>query len=102
MDKVFTPLEAEFVEEDGEYLEVVVLLIAHHIDHLVDGEVLETEFGSTDVLGHIDGGAVGTEEEFLVQSFTGEVSPYGAIVTTVEEPLFKSLDDFLLTFEISI
>ena len=54
MNKVFAPFEAEFVEEDGEHLEVVVLLVAHYVNHLVDGEVLETEFGGTDVLCHID------------------------------------------------
>ena len=41
MHEVFAPLEAEFVEQDAQHLEVVVLLIAHHVDHLVDGEVLE-------------------------------------------------------------
>ena len=52
--EAFAPFKAETVEEEREDLEVIVLLIAHHIDHLVDGIVAETEFGSTDVLSHVD------------------------------------------------
>ena len=52
--EALAPFKAETVEEEREDLEVIVLLVAHHIDHLVDGIVAETEFGSTDVLGHVD------------------------------------------------
>ena len=52
--EALAPFKAETVEEEREDLEVIVLLIAHHINHLVDGIVAEAEFGSTDVLGHVD------------------------------------------------
>ena len=52
--EALAPFKAETVEEEREDLEVIVLLIAYHVDHLVDGIVAETEFGSTDVLGHVD------------------------------------------------
>ena len=62
MHEVLTPVEAELVEEDREHLEVVVLLVAHHVDHLVDGVVLEAELGGTDVLSHVYRCAVATEQ----------------------------------------
>ena len=49
----FAPLEAKTVQKDGEHLEVVVLLVAHHINHLVDGVVLEAHLSSTNILRHI-------------------------------------------------
>ncbi len=62
VDKVLAPLEAQTVEQDGEHLEVIVLLIAHHVDHLVDGIVTETKLGRTDVLRHVDRSSVGTKQ----------------------------------------
>ena len=102
VDETLTPLEAEFVEQDGEHLEMVVLLIAHHIDHLVDGEVLETELGGADVLCHIDGGAIGTKKEFFVESFCREVSPHGAIFATIEEAFLQPFHHLFLAFEVGV
>ena len=76
MNQVLAPLEAEAVEQDREYLEVVVLLVTYYVNHLVDREVLETEVGSTDVLSHVDRSAVRTEQELLVETLVGEVCPY--------------------------
>ena len=53
MDKVLSPFESQFVEQDTQHLEMVVLFVAHHIDHFVDGEILETQFGGADVLCHV-------------------------------------------------
>ena len=61
MRKLLSPLETEAVEQNGKHLEVVVLFVSHHIDHLVDGVVLETHFSGADVLGHVDGGAIRTQ-----------------------------------------
>ena len=82
--KALAPFKAETVEEEREDLEVIVLLIAYHVDHLVDGIVAEAEFGSTDVLGHVDRSAVCAEEEFFVQTFLGEVSPHRTIFAAIE------------------
>ena len=102
MNQVLAPLEAEAVEQDGEYLEVVVLLITYYVDHLVDREVLETEVGSTDVLSHIDRGAVGTEQELLVETLVGEVSPYTVVVLAEEETLLQAFLYLFLTLQVSI
>ena len=76
MDEVFAPLESEFVEENGEDLEVVVLLIAHNVYHLVDGVVAEAELGCADVLCHVDRCAIAAQEEFFVESLSVEVGPH--------------------------
>ena len=55
---------------------MVVLLVAYHIDHLVDRVVLETHLSSTDILGHIDTGTIATKQQFLVESLVGEIGPY--------------------------
>ena len=102
MNEVLAPLESEFVEENRQHLEVVVLLVAHNIDHLVDWEVLETELSSTDVLSHINRSAVAAEEEFLVQSLSLEVSPNRVVVAAVEEAFLQSFHHLLATFKISI
>ena len=75
VDKVFTPLEPELVEEDGENLEVVVLLIADNVYHLVDREVLETQLGGSDILCHVYRCAVRAQQELLVEALGGEVGP---------------------------
>ena len=102
VDKALAPLETEFVQQDREYLEVVVLLVAHDVDHLVDGEVGKAKFGGADILSHIDGSAIGTEKQFVVESLTGEVGPHGAILLAVEESLLQSLHHLFLTFEVGV
>ena len=96
------PLESETVEQDGEHLEVVVLLVAYHIDHLVDGIVLEAHLGGADVLGHIDRGTVGAEQQLLVESLVGEVSPYGAVIMALEESFLQTLLHLCLTLQIGL
>ena len=59
MHQFLAPLESETVEEYGEHLEMVVLLVAHYIYHLVDGEVLESHLCCADILCHIYRGAIG-------------------------------------------
>ena len=54
---------------------MVVLLIAHHVNHLVDGVILEAHFSSTDILCHIDAGAIGTQQEFLVKALVSKIGP---------------------------
>ena len=63
---------------------MVVLLVSYHIDHFVDRIVVETQFGSSDILCHVDGSSVGTEQQFLVQAVFGQVCPYGTVFTAVE------------------
>ena len=84
MDELFAEGESEAVEQDREYLEVVLLLVTNDIDHLVDGVVLVAQLGGTDILGHIDRRAVGAEQQFLIQSVFLEVGPNGSVWAAVE------------------
>ena len=100
--EALAPFESETVEEERENLEVIVLLISHHIYHLVDGKVAETELSSTDVLGHVDRSAVGAEEEFFIQTFFGEIRPYRTIFTAIEQTFSKTFFYLFLPFEVGV
>ena len=100
--KVLAPLESELVEQKRKHLEVVVLLIAHHVDHLVDGIVLIAEFCSTDILSHIHRSAIAAEQKLMVESVTGEVGPHRAIFAAIHDALIESFEHLLLTFKISV
>ena len=54
VNQFLAPLEAQSIEQQREHLEMVVLLVAHHIYHLVNRIVLETHLRRSDVLSHID------------------------------------------------
>ena len=54
MSKILAPSESETIEKQRQHLEMIVLLVAHHIYHAVDRIVAVAEFRSADVLGHID------------------------------------------------
>ena len=75
---------------------MILLLVAHDIDHLVDGIVLKAQFGSTDILRHIDAGAILTEQQFLIQSIAGQVCPYRVIGAAVEDALLQASLYFFL------
>ena len=102
MNKLLAPLKSETVEEDGEHLEVIVLLVANDVNHLVDGIVSEAHLCSTDVLCHVNAGAVGTEEQLLVESLVGKVSPYRVVRLAEEESLGESFLHLLLSYEVSV
>ena len=81
---------------------MVVLLVANDIDHLVNGIVLETHLGSTDVLRHIYRCAVATQQQFLVQTFVGQVSPYRVVLVALKETLGESLFHLGFTLQVSL
>ena len=102
MNQLFAPLEAEAVEEDREHLEVIVLLVAHHIDHLVDGKVGEAHLGGANILGHIYAGAVRAQQQLLVEALVGEVGPYRVVIFAEEQALSQSLFHLLLAYEVGV
>ena len=102
VNQLLTPLEAKTVEQDRKHLEVIVLFVAHHIDHLIDGEVLETHLGRTDVLRHIDRGAVRTQQQFLIQTLVGQVGPNRVVLVALKQTLSESFLYFGLTLQVGL
>ncbi len=102
MNEPASPLEAQLVQQYAQHLEVVVLLVAHHVYHLVDGIVLEAEFGGAYVLRHVDRRAVGAEQQFLVQPVCAEVRPHAAVLALVEDALLQSLHHLLASLEVGL
>ena len=100
--QLLAPLEAQTIQQDREHLEVIVLFVAHHIDHLVDGEILETHLCRSDVLGHVDAGSIATEQQLLIQSLVGKVCPYRVILMALEESLGETFLHLGLTFQIGL
>ena len=80
---------------------MVVLLVAYHIDHLVNGEIGKAQFGRTYILGHINRSAVGTEQQFVVEPLSGQVGPYGTVFFAVEEAFLQTFHNLLLALQIS-
>ena len=81
---------------------MVVLLIAHHVNHLVDGVILEAHFSSTDILCHIDTGAIGTQQEFLIKALVSKIGPNRIVGMTLKETFGKSFLYFGFTLEIGL
>ena len=81
---------------------MIVLLIAYDINHLVDGKILITEFGGTDILCHIYRSAVAAQKQLVVKTGIGKVGPYRAVILPVHDALVKSFEHFLLALEIGI
>ena len=81
---------------------MVVLLITYDVYHLINGIVLEAHLSSTDVLRHVNAGAIATEQQLLVETFVGEVSPNGIILMTLKETLSEAFLDFCLSFQIGL
>ena len=47
-------------------MEMVILLIAHNIDHAVNRVIFKAQLGGAYILSHIDRNAVTPEQQFLV------------------------------------
>ncbi len=55
------PIRSPVIKQNGKYLEMVILFVAYHINHLVNGIICKAEFGSTYILRHVDRSTVRTE-----------------------------------------
>ena len=79
---------------------MVVLLVAHHIDHLIDGIVAETQLGRTDVLRHVDRSTVRTKQQLLIQAVFRQIGPNRTVFAAIEEPFGESFLHLFLPFEV--
>ena len=102
MDELLAKGEAEPIQQDREDLEVVLLLIAHHVDHMVNRIVAEAHLRRTDILSHVDRGAIGAEQDLAIQTILSQISPYGSVLVPHKESLVKSAKHLLLTLKVGI
>ena len=79
---------------------MIVLLVTHHVNHLVDGVILKAKVGRSYVLGHVNACSIGSEQQFLVESFVAKVGPNTAIGFAEEQPFGQSFFHFGLAFEV--
>ena len=102
MYQVLAPLESQAVKQYGKHLEVVVLLVANHVNHTVNRVILKTQLCGTYILCHVDRCTVTAQQQFLVQSVLGQVSPYGAVLLTEEKSFLKALHHGFLTLQVGL
>ncbi len=81
---------------------MIVLLVAYHVNHLVDGEVLIAELGCAYVLGHVDRCSVTAQQQLVVKAVGGEVGPHRAIVLAEHYTFFQALKHFFLAFKVGV
>ena len=75
---------AQFFQDQKQDLEVVILFVAHHVGKAVDVEIFKPLDGGTQILGHVDGGAVLPKHDFLVQAIRTQVNPHGSVLFAVK------------------
>ena len=81
---------------------MIILLVANDIDHFINGVVFEAHLCGADVLRHVDTGAIGTQQQLLIETCVGEVGPHRAIFLAEEESFGQSFFHLFLTNEIGL
>ena len=79
---------------------MVVLLVTHHIGEAIDGEVLETLNGRTNILGHVHRGTIAAKHEFFVQPVFPQINPNGTVVPTVKNSALNTSLNVLLAQQV--
>ncbi len=97
-----SPGEAELSQDELEHLEVVVLLVAHHIDVGIQMVGIETALGGAQVLGDVHGGAVPTKYELAVQPVGREVAPHRTVRVRDKDTFLQALLYQFLAQEVSL
>ena len=90
MVNLFAPFETEFLQNQLEHGEMVILLVSNHIYQFFGIEILLAELCRAEVLRHINGSAVLAEKQFLVEAVAGEVGPNGAVVLAEKNAVLKT------------
>ena len=96
------PVVSEFLEHEFQHLEVVVLLVAHHIDHIVEVVLFKTTIGRSQILRHVDRRAVAAQQQFLIQSVGREVDPDRPVLLAEKDPHVQPLLHDVLTQQIGL
>ena len=102
MHQALAPLKSEFIQQDRQYLEVIVLLVTYHVDHFVDGIIGKTQLSRTDVLSHVYRSSIAAKQQFVIQSFGCQVSPDRTVFLLEEETFLKAFHHFLFAFQVCI
>ncbi len=98
MVQSFGPCETELLQDDEQHLEVVVLFVAHHIDELLQcREFFEAPDRCTNVLCHVEAGAIATQQNLLVQALFGVVDPNASVLLAVENAGIQAFQHILLS-----
>ncbi len=85
------PGKAQLFENELKYLEMIVLLVAHHIHVGVQLEIGETALCGAQVLGDVHGCAIPAEHQLAVQAVGREVAPHGAVRVLDKDTLLEAL-----------
>ena len=75
---------------------MILLLVTHDIDHLIDGILIKAHLRGTNILRDVDRGAIRAKEDLPIQTFAGEVRPYRTIRVLHEEPFVESTEYLFL------
>ena len=96
------PVKAKLLKYELKYLEMIILLITHHINVGVKIIVCETPFGGAKVLGDVNGSTVAAKHQLAVKTVGGKVAPYGTIGLTLEYTHIKALLNQFLTKDVCL
>ena len=67
---------------------MVDLLVAYHIDHVVDGIIAVAKLCRANILGDVNGGTIRTEQDLLVKPLRFEIGPNRRVALLLENALF--------------
>ena len=81
---------AQLFEGGLQHLHVVVLLVGDDVDAAVVAKILVLELGRAQVLGDVDAGAVGAEQEFFIQALGLQIDPYRAVFLLEEHAFVEA------------
>jgi len=70
----------EQIEEFEENLKMIILFIGHDVNHALWGQATVALVGCAQVLGHVNGSSIGTEEQFFIQAIATKITPHRAII----------------------
>src|SRR5687768_4315189 len=82
---------------------MIFLLVSYRVYLSHDfWEIMKPQYSRADILGHINGGAVGSQQHFLIEAVSREVNPYGTVFFFKEHALLDTAHHFFPTQQISI
>ena len=79
MEYALCPVETELAENEFQHLEMIVLLVADHINVRIQIEFGETALCGTQILRNINRSTVGTKQQLAVEPVGGKVAPDAAV-----------------------
>ena len=102
MLNLISPIESQLLTNQWQHLEMVILLVTHHVYLLIHVKLVEPIVCRTNILRHVNGSPVIPQQQLVIQPITGKISPHASGIFPVKHAVSQTFQHEVTSFLVSL